>query len=256
MPRCGIADYASAQIAGMDNIIYLNKNYIAGVSDEFGAEMHRHPVLEIYAACDGNSHVSVNGVLISGQIITIGAGAVHAIADSGKRGIVLFIDPLSSYGYSIQKNILGYNHFNISESTVIKSEIQSLLKDTSEQNIDKTADLILNVLKGRQILRPFDTAVLKTIDLLDKDCIEFDMDTIADKVCLSKSRLAHLFSEQTGITLKTYIQYKRMETACKRIIAGLNITAASFDTGFSSSSHIAASSKKLTGMQLRKMLNL
>ena len=240
----------------MGNLIFLRKNYIAGVSDEFGAEMHRHPVLEIYASCDGNSHVSVNGVFISGQLITIGAGAVHAIADSGKRGIVLFIDPLSSYGYSIQKNILGYNHFNISESTVIKSEIQSLLKDTSEQNIDKAANLILDALKGRQILRPFDTAVLKTIDLLDKDCIEFDMDTIADKVCLSKSRLAHLFSEQTGITLKTYIQYKRMETACKRIIAGLNITEASFDTGFSGSSHIAASSKKLTGMQLRKMLNL
>ena len=102
----------------MDNIIYLNKNYIAGVSDKFGAETHEHPVLEIYAACDGNSHVSVNGVLISGQIITIGAGAVHAIADSGKRGIVLFLDPLSSYGYSIQKNILGYNHLIYSKAPI------------------------------------------------------------------------------------------------------------------------------------------
>ena len=37
---------------------------------------------------------------------------------------------------------------------------------------------------------------------------------------------------------------------------GAKITEAAFDTGFAGSSHIATSSMKLTGMQLRKMLNL
>ena len=40
------------------------------------------------------------------------------------------------------------------------------------------------------------------------------------------------------------------------MLQGMNITDAAYDTGFSGSSHIAVSSIKLTGMQLRKMLNL
>ncbi len=82
------------------------------------------------------------------------------------------------------------------------------------------------------------------------------MDALAGKVCLSKSRLAHVFSAQTGITLKEYLQYKRLENACRKMLKGTSITDAAYDTGFSGSSHIASSSIKLTGMQLRKMLNL
>ena len=82
------------------------------------------------------------------------------------------------------------------------------------------------------------------------------MDVLAEKVFLSKSRLAHVFSAQTGITLKEYLQYKRLESACRKVLRGANITEAAFDTGFAGSSHIALSSMKLTGMQLRKMLNL
>ena len=36
----------------------------------------------------------------------------------------------------------------------------------------------------------------------------------------------------------------------------MNITEAAYDTGFAGSSHIASSSIKLTGLQLRKLLNL
>lgn len=91
--------------------------------------------------------------------------------------------------------------------------------------------------------------------MADENC-DYDMDKLAEKVFLSKSRLAHVFSAQTGITLKGYLQYKRLESACRKMLRGANITEAAFDTGFAGSSHIATSSMKLTGMQLRKMLGL
>ena len=39
------------------NMIYIGENYIAGVSDTFVAKIHRHPLIEIYVSCDGNSHI-------------------------------------------------------------------------------------------------------------------------------------------------------------------------------------------------------
>ena len=65
-----------------------------------------------------------------------------------------------------------------------------------------------------------------------------------------------VFSAQTGITLKEYLQYKRLESACRKMLGGMKITEAAYDTGFSGSSHIASSSIKLTGLQLKKLLNL
>ena len=112
------------------------------------------------------------------------------------------------------------------------------------------------MLRGEVVERPFDNSVLRVIDLMaDEDC-EYDMDALANRVFLSKSRLAHVFSQQTGITLKEYLQYKRLESACRKMLRGMNITEAAYDTGFSGSSHIANSSIKLTGLQLRKLLSL
>ena len=36
------------------NIIVVGENYLAGFSESFGARLHRHPLIEIYAACDGD----------------------------------------------------------------------------------------------------------------------------------------------------------------------------------------------------------
>ena len=40
------------------NIIIVGENYIAGFSESFGARLHRHPLIEFYAACDGDGHVT------------------------------------------------------------------------------------------------------------------------------------------------------------------------------------------------------
>ncbi len=80
--------------------------------------------------------------------------------------------------------------------------------------------------------------------MADENC-DYDMDELSEKVFLSKSRLAHVFSAQTGITLKEYLQYKRLEIACRKMLRVANITEAAFDTGFAGSSHIAALKNRL-----------
>ena len=68
------------------NIILVGRDYIAGVSDTFGAKVHMHPLIEVYAACDGDGHVTADAGGLGGELIVIGPGASHAIADAGKPG--------------------------------------------------------------------------------------------------------------------------------------------------------------------------
>lgn len=240
----------------MDNVICSDKNFIAGLSEEFKADLHQHPVLEIYAACDGSSHVKIGDEIVSGQIITIGPDAVHAIADDGKRGLAVFIDPLSEMGYSMKEELLRGDAYGVSYCDDLTDLLYSLLQNETHDDVYSVSKKLVFKLRGKMIDRPFDDPVLEALRILSEEDENFTMEALASKVFLSKSRLAHLFSEQTGITLKSYIQYKRLEEALLKIMSGSNITEAAMDTGFSGSSHISVSGRKLTGMRLRNLLNL
>lgn len=238
------------------NIVCFGPNYISGVSEEFGAKPHRHPLLEIYAAGDGDSHLFSEGQILQGQAFVIAAGTVHAITDTGKRGLAAFLDPLSEVGYSLSQTVLEGLPVRILEGEIWPEGLCALDTDASEGEIRALTERVLSSLCAKHVERPFTSPVLRVIEMLNEENCLFDMETVAKRVFLSKSRIAHLFSEQTGLTLKEYIQYKRLENACRRMVAGTKITDAAYDTGFAGSAHIASSSMRLTGMQLRKMLNL
>lgn len=239
------------------NIIIVGENYIAGFSESFGARLHRHLLIELYAACDGDGHVTTESGELRGEIIAIGPNSTHAIADSGKPGIALFLDPLTECGYSLWRYALGNEAFRTRCSNEnLRIQLGSLENVHSGDALRSVCEGMLSELRGEDAVRPFDSSVLRVIDLMADENCDFDMDALANQVYLSKSRLAHVFSEQTGITLKEYLQYKRLESACRKMLRGMNITEAAYDTGFAGSSHIASSSIKLTGLQLRKLLNL
>ena len=49
-------------------MICIGENYIAGVSDTFGAKIHRHPLIEIYVSCDGRSHIITDRGVVQGEM--------------------------------------------------------------------------------------------------------------------------------------------------------------------------------------------
>ncbi len=241
----------------MKNVISIDEIYIASLSDNFEAILHQHPIMEIYVALDGNGCVNVGGELLKGQVVVIGPGTIHAISDIGKRGLVIFINPLSTdMGFSLKNSLLKDKAFTVINNVEITDIISALKEDESEQTVHLASEIIIQRLNKSSEVRPFSEAVMEAVSIIAQEKEAFGMETLANRIHLSKSRLAHLFSEETGITLKSYLQFKRIERAFRQMVAGETITEAAYDTGFSSSSHIAASSRKLTGMQLKALLNL
>ncbi len=244
------------EIIKMRNVICLEETYIAGLSKEYRARPHRHPLTEIYISCSGISSAQVNSEIVQGQIIVIGPEVLHTVKDVEKRGLLLLSDPLSEKGFSLKENVLGKREYRVFSQPDAAGYVSSLSDDASEKEVASAAGNVIRILQGAQAVRPFRDSVLEAIKQISEEEEDFTMESLAGKVHLSKSRLAHLFSEETGITLKSYLQYKRMEKAFRRMTEGQNITDAAPDTGFSGSSHIAVSSSKLTGMQLHKILGI
>jgi len=94
-----------------------------------------------------------------------------------------------------------------------------------------------------------DGRICELLEILQNcDCYDHTVENFSKKVYLSSSRLSHLFREQTGVPLKSYILFHQLEKAFTALLGGANITDAALLAGFDSPSHFAATVKKWMGM--------
>lgn len=89
---------------------------------------------------------------------------------------------------------------------------------------------------------------------IPKDINALSDKEIAKAVFLSESRLTHLFKENTGISLKSYILIRRLEQAYRFVNSGGKVTRVAMESGFASSAHLAYTCKTLTGISITEVL--
>jgi len=88
----------------------------------------------------------------------------------------------------------------------------------------------------------------------------FSLKTLAGLSGLSQSRFMHVFTESTGIPLRPYILWLRLQRACCDLMAGASVTAAAHSAGFSDAAHLTRTFRRMLGMTptdlaLRKRLS-
>lgn len=81
---------------------------------------------------------------------------------------------------------------------------------------------------------------------------DLSIENISSQFYMSKYHLMHKFKEQTGYTLHTYIQQKRLIKAISLIKKGMQITAVSMECGFGDYSSFVRAFKKHYGVSPKK----
>ena len=71
---------------------------------------------------------------------------------------------------------------------------------------------------------------------------------VARRVGLSVSRLRHLFTDQVGLPIRTYLLWIRLLRAVEAIAGGRSITDAAHDSGFADSAHLWRTFRRMFGM--------
>nr|WP_229509023.1 helix-turn-helix domain-containing protein [Massilia sp. CCM 8734] len=77
----------------------------------------------------------------------------------------------------------------------------------------------------------------------------------ARQVGLSSSRLQHLFKAQTGVSLRRYRLWARLQATMSGVMDGMTLTHAAHAAGFSSSAHLSAAFKTMFGLPLTALLS-
>ncbi len=172
----------------------------------------------------------------------------HIFSCDNKIRVSILIEPSSSFAKELIKKIDGdYLIYNNGLEHI--QQKAALLLNTNDkrkyENFIQDFATYLGIKRNSKIL---DERIITLLEKLQNcDCYDHTIDSFAKSVCLSSSRLSHLFREQIGVPLKSYIIFHQLEKAFTVLLNGANITDAAMLAGFDSPSHFAATVKKWMG---------
>lgn len=229
--------------------IFWDNDNIAFIGNQVNATEHSHCVLQVFLSLDEPLQVTVNDERISGKCIIVNKNVRHIFSCDNQIRLAILIEPSSNFAKELIKKIDGdYLIFDNDIDRIQQNAAALIDTDDKQQYIGFIKEFAeyLGVKRNSKVL---DERIIKLLELLQNcDCYDHTIEHFAKSVCLSSSRLSHLFREQIGVPLKSYILFHQLEKAFTALLSGTNITDAAMLAGFDSPSHFAATVKKWMGM--------
>lgn len=235
--------------------LFWDKDNIAFISNYVEATEHSHCVLQVFLSFDEPLEVIVGGERLNGKCIIINKNVQHKFSCNNTTYLSILIEPCSNFAKELINQLNGdYLIFNnVLEDIQHKA---SMLIDTNDK--EKYIDFVqsfADYLGVKRNANASDERIVELIELLQNcDCYDHTIDSFAKEICLSPSRLSHLFCAQIGVPLKSYILFHQLEKAFTAILSGQSITDAAMLAGFNSPSHFAATVKKWMGMPVSAIM--
>ena len=150
------------------------------------------------------------------------------------------------------------NYLREEKAIVVKDiSFEEILQEDCKEVLDRKIYRLLQALgiEGEKLVR--DARVSGLIQAIQEGkYFNSSIIEIATMYHLSEGRMAHLFKEEVGISLMSYIQLMQLEYVYKEVIKGKRVTDAALEAGFNSSSHFAYVCKKLTGISISKVMRI
>lgn len=233
--------------------ILFQESYIVIVPSFDKTATHKHPFMHLFFG-QNRCTIKTDKKELQGNIILIDSNKRHAVEPGNDCIFFLLIDPTSAIAEQMKEQyIKDCFYYEITSDIVnVPEDINRL----SEKEIIRTVEYVLSTMEiSTEKNGTKDERIEQVIDkIISGEWLSYSVKQIAEVVFLSESRLTHLFKEEVGISLKSYILIRRMERAYRIVSSGGKITQAAQESGFSSSAHLAYTCKTLTGVSITEVL--
>lgn len=161
------------------------------------------------------------------------------------RCIMIVDQQLRNLGFSVKDISLGKVEVEPEPDAAKLQDVSSALQVLGFELIDKEKDQIIEQVKNE---------VINLVHYSDLNEIKQSlMHIIADRLNKDYTYLSRLFSDAEGTTIERYIIQQKIEKVKELIGYGeLNLNEISYKMGYSSSAHLSAQFKAVTGMSPSK----
>lgn len=174
-----------------------------------------------------------------------------ALADSGYFSLNL--DP-QSYGYHVLMHVLesrGIHALDIALFSSCMPRLRDLLRGKlgTAAAFDLSSDLIDAISDQKPADIFIDLRVLHVARVLRAQMpLTPPVEKLAASVGLSPGRLKHLFTEQMGVPMKSYLLWARMRRAGLLLHSGMPLTDVAHQMGFYDQAHFSRAFKRFVGL--------
>ncbi len=237
--------------------IYKSINSLLIIGREIDANKHSHHALQISIALDEAFHFECDAANGDFNGVIIGPNISHSLSGPSGRQALLLLDPEHYQAQHIIDHWLAKDGFCEIEPelfTQIRRHIDALLTNT-QPGPQPIADILDILAPPNTQPDGMDARIQGVIDYIGERSQKLaNIQELAEKACLSESRLAHLFKQQVGIPIRRYLLWQRLLDACFYAAAGASLTEAAHKAGFTDSSHFNRTFKSMFGVHPSTMM--
>ena len=182
----------------------------------------------------------------------IKAEHVHQLDSCGSIQLFIYLDQESelakklSQKYLKESSIVAIEDLDVTKLS--SNFFKKLLVQSDCQSLLKGCQFILNRIIELEKPNDLDDRVKAAIHFIttSKDK-QFKVSMVAEHVCLSESRLRHLFKQQVGQPIQNFILWMKVIDSLNLVLKGKPIGESALDSGFWDNSHMNRSYKELLG---------
>jgi len=222
--------------------ILISKGYI-------DPEPHKHLAKHLIFSNNNEFECTVGGLVLRCKGICIDSNIIHTVKHDAGGLLVFLFDETSNLAEELSEKYLKGAPY-----LVLKDELAYEVGRQWQENcidagkLDETVLSVCNLLRGSPA--KFDNRIHQLLEYVYKleGIDKYTMESLCSMLCLSHSRLSHLFSEQVGVSLGNYLVFEKMRKAYTYVAAGERITDACIRAGFNGFSHFANVCRNMFGI--------
>jgi len=191
--------------------------------------------------------------------LIINENVVHQLDTNSSVQLIIYLDPATGVANAIRSKYLAERDICQLDLNIFHfvnaNDLEQALLNPVPDLLGKIVSRVLESLSLDIPIRRTNERITMAEQVISTTHPEkLSIKTLADKACLSESRLRSLFKEATGISLYRYMLWNKIRYATNQIMAGYSVNDAAVDAGFTDSSHFHKMMVKMFGISPSKFL--
>lgn len=217
-------------------------------------DFHSHHAVQVTLGLRGWFSLETRDGPVGGEVVAVAPDTEHALAGEGAVAH-LYIDPEGRLGRELQRALFtdaSMIAIPLTDLAGLRAQLLASLEadDRDDQSlIELGRALLAQLAPGSERDERPEVRVRKMVawasERLDTPVSLVDA---AAHVGLSSGRARHLFVEHTGMPFRTYLLWLRLMRAVELFAVGSSLTEAAHGAGFSDSSHLSRTFRRMFGI--------
>ncbi|RJG26967.1 AraC family transcriptional regulator [Paenibacillus thiaminolyticus] len=244
-----------------DFILFSCEDHISFLTKKVDAKDHIHHYIQVTIGLEHDFDITFDNQPLHVSGVIVPSNTRHKLHGGEEWQWYLLVNPESLFGEMLRRAFLHRNDAYVLDPHTVNQlrsiAMGSLLASACPEAYMKAfaRTKVALGLHESGMEHTLDNRIMDVLSCIEQSPLHrLTVKRLSERVYLSESRLSHLFKEEVGISLSSYILLQKMETAFHYIFSGHTMTDAALEAGFSSSSHFTRTVRDKLGMAPRAIV--